>query len=180
MSYIDRFRLVFVDGLDGGRPAFTVYDPGQDMDGTIAFGHRLVGMTMSEGDGSEPMAVMRGGWFRDLATGDITGWEPDANDLLWAGDGGKPTTTRPTTGPQILVGTYLGSGIASVQLTVFPGPSDLSWVDRDALEDLDVLIWDAASGQWQPRQLVHGTDLAGLDADDHPQYVNRRWAWFLR
>jgi len=121
-------------------------------------GWRVLGVAMTNASGNEPVVVMSRGILRGLGINHITGWEPAVGASLWCGTNGKMTTTRPTTGVQVFVGTYLGGGNLEVYIQVLPSLSELSFVTRATPVSDDVLIWSGT--QWV-----------------HVQHNPRRWAW---
>jgi len=181
MATIEKFRVVYAVGLHSSpaRPTFAKYSPSQDTLGILAAAHSIAGVSMTSSAEDESIAVMKGGIVRGVGSSEIVGWEPSAGAALWCGEDGKPTTTRPTKGAQVFVGTYAGSGVVEVEVRVIPGLAELSFVKQETLAEYDVLIWDSAEAAFVPRQLDHGQDLAGTDDDDHPQYAMRRWSWLV-
>lgn len=178
MAAIPKFTVVYTTGATSGRAAVASYSPGNSPP-DVATAHSILGVTMTASDEDEPIAVLRHGYVRGIVAGDITGGLPSAGTLLWCGSQGKPTTTRPTTGVQVLVGTYMGGGVVDVNVTVLPGVGEMSFVKRETPAEYDVLIWSPTDSAFVPRQLDHGQDFAGLGDDDHPQYAMRRWSWLV-
>ena len=173
MADVQKFTVVRVVGQLNQRAHVEPMDPADDAAPALVFAHKTVGVTQTDADSDDPVSILRNGYVRGLTSAHITGWEPSAGALLWCGAGGKPTTTLPTSGPLILVGTYIGNGIADVNVQVFPSIGELSFVKRESPAEYDVLIWSDADGAYVPRQIDHGQDLAGLGDDDHPQYQQR-------
>jgi hypothetical protein len=66
-----------------------------------------------------------------------------------------------------------GGGIfdVAVNITVLPSMYELSNINRETLVDKDVVFWNASSNYGEPRQIDHGSDIAGLLDDDHTQYL---------
>jgi hypothetical protein len=134
---------------------------------------RIVGVTMDEAQLDGQVPVMQVGILRLTGTLGLV-----AGDQLWAQADGSIGTTRLTApAPQVFIGTVIsdtGSNyVLDVNVNVLPEIGELSRVQREAPIDKDVLVYRIDTGVWEPRPLDHGSDLAGLLDDDHPQYKKK-------
>lgn len=166
MADIDKFTVVYVASLASGLAKVEPFDPYAGNPGAVDSGHSLLAVTMTASNEDEGVALLRSGYMRGLVSGDITGWEPDDGALLWATSGGEVTTTRPTTGLQVCVGRYLGSGVADVNVHMVPSIGDLSFVGRGIPGEHYVFVWSATSGAYVPRQLT-SEDIIDFDFSHH-------------
>lgn len=178
MSTIARFTLVQIDGADSGHPAVVPWAPSGYEQPGLSTAHTVLGVTMTDSEYEEPVAVVRRGILRDVAEQNGETWAP--GDVLWSKNNGTITKTRPAAPlPLVLVGTVFAGPdggdlfTVDVDVRVLPSLGELSGVSVETPADKDVFIYKAATNLWEPRQLDHGTDLAGLADDDHPQYQQR-------
>ena len=170
MADIPRFTVVKIVGATNRLASVQAFDPSEDVAPSLAFAHTVLGVTMTASDSPEDVAIIQNGYMRELGSADITGFEPSTGSLLWCGPSGKVTTTRPTTGALVLVGSYMGGGDVDVRVSVLPAITELSFVQRKTPSASEVFVWDAVEELFVIRQLDHGDDLLGLEDDDHPQY----------
>jgi hypothetical protein len=140
-------------------------------------GLRPYGVTATDSEDEQDILAIVGGIVRDCPAQGGETW--GRGDKLWAAPDGSVTNVRPTApDEQVYVGEVqkvsAGLAIVAVEMEHAPAPDDLSTVNREALADKDVLIYDLAATLWRLRQLDHGADLAGLGDDDHPQYLKEK------
>jgi len=174
MSDIEKFSVVRTVAIQGSLSRVQVVDPADEATPALTFAHGTLGVTMTASSDTDLVTVLRDGYMRSVGSGDITGWEPSIGSALWCGTAGKVTTTRPTVGALILIGTYIGAGVVDVHVKVLPAIGELSFVKRDVPALYDVLIWNDTDGLFEPRQLDHNVDLANLtEGDPHTQYSLR-------
>lgn len=179
---LDKFVVVKVASLGSNKSGVVPFEPTDDSAPEVLAAHQVLGVTMSSTSTfGDQVAVMRRGYFRGLVAGDFhASTLPTAGDRLWCEGAGRVTHVRPAgSGAQVFVGTFLGSGIADVNVTVLPSIGELSFVKRETPAEFDVLIWDPGEGAFVPRRLDHSADLDGLDQDDHHEYGPRRWSWMM-
>ncbi len=173
MADTPRFTVVKTVGATDRLASVQAFDPSEDVPPSLAFAHTVLGVTMTASDSPEDVSIIQNGYMRDLGSADITGWEPSTGSLLWCGASGKVTTTRPTTGALVLVGSYMGGGDVDVRVSVLPAITELSFVKPKTPSASEVFVWDVAESMFVLRQLDHGDDLLGLEDNDHPQYALR-------
>jgi hypothetical protein len=154
MADFSKFTVVYTVGSTNGRSKFQKLDPYSGSVASIIRGHSILGVTMTECDEDDPEPIMRSGYMRDLTQHNITGWPPAEGALLWCDADASVTTIRPTTGLQVFVGTYIGSGVADVHVYAIPSIGDLSFVSRVAPAESYVLIWSEMAGAYVPRQIT--------------------------
>jgi hypothetical protein len=179
VATIARFTLVQVEGADSGHPAVVPWAPSGYEQPGLATAHAILGVTMTASEFEEPVAVMRRGILRDVAEQNGETWA--SGDILWAKSDGTITKTRPAAPlPLVVVGTVFAGPdggdlfTVDVDVRVLPSLGELSGVKVETPADKDVFIYASGSNVWEPRQLDHGADIAGLtDNDDHPQYQQR-------
>ena len=174
MATIPRFTLVQIDAAQDGHAAVVPWDPGAYEQPGLSTAHKLLGVTMTDSEFGEPIAVMRRGTLRDVARQNAEVWA--VGEILWAKADGSITNTRPAAPlVLVLVGTVFETvGVLhtiDVDVCVLPSLGELSGVSVEAPADKDVLIYKVATHLWEPRQIDHGADLAGLGDDDHAQYL---------
>lgn len=177
MATLVRFRLVQIAAAADGHPTVTPWSPTAYEQPGLSTAHKLLGVTMTDSEFEEPVAVMRRGIMRDVARQNGETWA--VGDVLWAKSDGTITKTRPSAPlPLVLVGTVFETvGVAhtvDVDVRALPSLGELSGVSVETPADKDVFIYQGAANYWEPRQLDHGADLAGLGDDDHTQYVLER------
>ena len=178
---IDRFILVEILGATDGKPKVVPWTPMTPEAPGLDATHKLLGVSMTSSELDEPLAVMKRGYLREVLEQNSEVWA--IGDVLWAKDGGSITKTRPAAPePFVLVGTVFsgpdGSDefIIDVDVRVLPSIMELSNVKVETPADLDVMIYNLANTYYEPRRLVHGTDISALGSDgdpsndDHPQY----------
>jgi hypothetical protein len=178
---IGRFRLVQIYSNLNDKPSVTTWNPSAPEAPGLNSAHKILGVTMTSSEYEEPVAVMKRGYLRDVLEQNSETWA--VGDVLWAKDGGSITKTRPTApDPFILVGTVFDGPDGSdkfaidVDVRVLPSIMELSNVKVETPVDLDVMIYNASNTYYEPRRLVHGTDISALGSagdpsnDDHPQY----------
>lgn len=173
MADIAKFTLVQVSGLDGAHSSVVPWAPGGHETPGLATAHKIRGVTMTDSNYEEPVQVMKRGYLRGVAAQNGETWA--AGEVLWAKSDGSITKTRPTNCPLVAVGVVIGgtspSLVVDVDVRVIPSLGELSGVSVETPAASDVFVYDTGPGKWVPRQLVHGSDLAGLTTgDDHPQY----------
>jgi hypothetical protein len=173
MATIARFTLVQIVGADDEHASVVPWAPAAYEQPGLATAHKLHGVTMTASEYLEPIAVMRRGTLRDVARQNGETWA--VGDILWAKSDGSITKTRPAAPlPLVVVGTVFETvGVAhtvDVDVRVLPSLGELSGVSVETPADKDVFIYKASTHLWEPRQLDHGGDIAGLLDDDHPQY----------
>ena len=173
MADINKGTVVYTIRGRNGRAAVTPLDPDIGGAGTVTTGHALIGVTQSDSDLDDPVSILRSGYLRGLTSAHVIEWPVTEGASLWCGADGKLTTTRPERGLQVFVGTWIGDGVLDVRIRMQPSIGDLSYVKREEPVLYDVFIYDPSEGCYVPRQIDHGQDLAGLEGDDHPQYVLR-------
>ena len=159
MADITKFTVVYASVGSGGKAKVESLDPWSGSVAAVVAGHAMVGVTQTDANEDEPVIVLRSGYLRGVTTSHLTGWEPSVGAPLWCGASGKPTTTRPETGLQVYVGTYLGSGVVDVHVQMIQSIGELSYVKRTFPSESFVLIWSAIDGAYAPRQMVYA-DLA--------------------
>lgn len=169
---ISKFTLVRYVATGGSAPRVQAWSGSAESPGLT---HTIAGVTLSDSEFDQRVYVMRRGKAENVTQAGGETWI--VGDVLWAKAGGVVTNVRPDAPvPQVLVGFVhraVGGGVfdVAVNVTVFPSLYEISNVRREALADKDVLIWKASTGVAEPRQIDHGSDLAGLADDDHPQYL---------
>jgi hypothetical protein len=172
MSTIARFTLVEIIGAESSHASVQPWDPAAYEQPGLDTAHRILGVTMTASESQEPVAVMRRGVLRDVARQNGETWA--VGDVLWAKSDGSITKTRPAAPlPFVLVGTVFETintlHTVDVDVRVLPSLGELSGVSVETPADLDVLIYKVATHVWEPRRLVHNTDLDGLaTASAHP------------
>ena len=152
MADIPRFRVVTTYGATSGRANVKLYEPGLEGPSGLVAGHSILGLTATASDVDEEVTIVRSAYVRGLGAADITGWEPSVGALLWCGDNGQPTTTKPE-GARVIVGTYMGGGACDVNVEIIPTLGELSFVAADTPEDLDILVWDETESAWKLRSI---------------------------
>ena len=178
---IARFTLVEHFNNLNDKPSVKPWNPSTPEAPGLGTAHKIVGVTMTSSDYEEPLAVMKRGYLRDVAEQNGETWA--VGDVLWATSGGSISKTRPTAPvPFVLVGTVFdgpdGGDLFAidVDVRVLPSIMELSNVSVETPANLDVMIYNLASTYYEPRRLVHGTDISSLGSagdpsnDDHPQY----------
>jgi len=155
---IDKFTLVVINGLDDNKPSVEPWAPGSYEHPENTSAPKSLGVTMTDSAYLEPVAVMRRGYLRDVDD-NAEGWS--TGDLLWAKSDATVTNVRPAAPlPQVFVGTVIDGAasvyVVDVNVQVFPNIGELSGVDRQAPEDLDVLIFKEPTQLWEPRPLDYG------------------------
>jgi hypothetical protein len=180
---IARFTLVQIDSSSAGKPMVIAWNPATYEQPGLSTAHKLLGVTMTEADTTELVAVMKSGYLRAVTEQNSESWA--VGDILWAKNNGSITKTRPAAPlPLVFIGTIFadeGTGgpfTVDVNVHVIPSLGELSGVSVETPADLDVLIYKASTNVWEPRQIDHGTDLAGLADNDHPQY-HPLWSWLM-
>lgn len=171
---IPRFTLVEILAASSGKPTVRKWNPGASEAPALLTSPKTLGVTMTDSDFAEPLAVMRRGYLRDVAEQNAEVWA--VGDLLWAKSDGSITKTRPTAPlPLVRIGTVFSGPdggdlfVIDVNVEALPAITELSGVLVDAPADKDVLIYVAASSRYETRQIVHNTDLSGLStAGAHP------------
>lgn len=175
---IARFTLVELKfSALNDKPEIHSWSPGAYEEPALTSGHVVLGVTMTEADTGEPVAVMKRGYLRDVARQNGETWA--SGDILYATANGSISNVRPDGPmPQVLVGTVFDtSGVlhtVDVDVRVLPSIAELSGVTRETLVNLDVLIYNGTTHAWVPRQIDHGGDIAGLLDDDHTQYLKEK------
>jgi len=181
MADLAKFTLVELVSVDADKPTVQAWSPSAYEEPALVKGHVVLGVTMSDSNYEEPVAVMKRGYLRDVAEQNSETWA--IGEILYAKSDGSISNTRQAGPlPQALVGTVFdgpdGGDLFAIDVDVriLPAIGELSGVKRETPVALDVLIYEGTSHYWEPRQLVHGTDISGLGAagdpsnDDHPQY----------
>ena len=169
---IARFTLVQISGVDSGHAAVIPWGPAAYEQPGLSTAHKLLGVTMTASEYEEPLAVMRRGVLRDVARQNAETWA--VGDVLWAKNDGSITKTRPAAPlPLVVVGTVFETvdvlHTVDVDVRVLPSLGELSGVSVETPANLDVFIYKASTHVWEPRQLVHNTDISGLTTTDaHP------------
>lgn len=166
MADIDKFTVVYAASLSGNKAKVEPFDPYAGNPGAVETGHSLLAVTMTDSDEDEELTLLRSGYMRGLGASHITGWEPADGTLLWATSNGEVTATRPTTGLQVCVGRYLGSGVVDVFVHLVPSIGDLSFVGRAIPGEHYVFVWSATDGAYVPRQLT-SEDIIDFDFSHH-------------
>jgi hypothetical protein len=170
---IARFTLVQIEGADSDHPGVVPWSPGAYEQPGLDTAHQLLGVTVTDSEYQEPIAVMRRGVLRDVARQNGETWA--VGDVLWAMNDGSITKTRPAAPlPLVVIGAVFETvGVVhtvDVDVRVLPSLGELSGVSVETPADKDVFIFKSATNVWEPRQIDHGADLAGLADDDHTQY----------
>lgn len=131
---------------DSGHPVVDLYDTQSEIP-ALTNKSCLVGVAMSDAEPGEPLQVMRRGMLRDVT---FTGDGP----ILWAGDDGEVTGTRPTAPSTLIrIGTPTdGASSIAVDVQVIPPISELSGVLVEAPQERDQFIFDAPNGRWEGRR----------------------------
>jgi predicted RecA/RadA family phage recombinase len=173
---IPKLTLVRVDGASAGHPRVLPWDsPAWELPG-LARGHQLLGVSMTDSETAEAVEVLRFGILRDCPQQNSETWA--AGDVLWAKADGSATNVRPAAPlPRVVLGMVYEAGATFsvlVDVRVLPSLGELSGVAVETPADKDVFVYESASTLWRPRQLDHGSDLAGLDHDDHGQYLKEK------
>lgn len=174
---IARFTLVRVSGSSAGLPTVVRWSSASYEEPALSIAHKIAGVTMTSSVSAEPLTVMQRGYLRDVARQNGETWA--VGDILYAKSGGSITKTRPDGPlPQVIVGTvYETIGVlhtVAVDVRVLPSIMELSGVTRETPVNLDVLIYNGTTHAYVPRQIDHGSDLAGLGDDDHAQYLKEK------
>lgn len=173
MSTIARFTLVQIDGVEASHAAVIPWTPSAYEQPGLLTGHKIHGVTMTASEYQEQVAVMRRGVMRDVTAQNGETWA--AGDILWGKSDGTITKSRPAAPlPQVLIGTVFevvdAACAVDIDVRVLPSLGELSGVSVETPADKDVFIFKEDTHVWEPRQIDHGADLAGLGDDDHPQY----------
>lgn len=169
---IDRFTLVKLTASISGRPSVRTWVPSAYEEPALTTGHLVLGVAMTDALTLEEVAVMKCGTLRDVARQNGETWA--VGDILYGKADGSITNVRPDGPlPQVLVGTVFETiGVlhtVDVDVRVLPSLAELSGVQREVLANLDVLVYNGTTHAWVPRQIDHGSDLAGLTtAGAHP------------
>ena len=153
MADFPKFTVVYSVGASSGLGQVAKFNPYAGSAGSVVAAHSILGVSMTDAESAENLTVLRAGYMRGLGADDITGWEPSDGALLWCDTNGTVTATRPTTGLQVCIGTYLGGGV-DVNVHVLPSIGDLSYVSRVSPAQSYVFVWDELEGAYVPRQLT--------------------------
>lgn len=180
MSTIGRFSVVKIAGAESSHPKVELWTASSEVPG-LTTTHAILGVTTAESVSGDPVAVMKRGFMRDVARQNGETWA--TGDLLWAKGDGSVTKVRPDAPvPLVVVGSIFDTVSTThsvvVDVRILPSLGELSGVSVETPADKDVFIFNNGSGVWEPRQLDHGTDLAGVSDDDHPQY-HPLWSWLM-
>jgi hypothetical protein len=180
VSTIARFTLVQInDVASDGHAVVIPWTPTAYEQPGLATAHKILGVTMTTSEFTEPISVMRRGTMRGVTAQNSETWA--AGDLLWARDDGSITKTRPAAPlPLILVGTVFevieAACTVDVDVRVLPSIGELSGVSVESPSDLDVLIYKASTHLWEPRRLAGGdvsnTAAGNLVATDMQAAIN--------
>jgi hypothetical protein len=155
-----------------GLPDVFGWSPAASEQPALLTAHKVLGVAMTKATTGQQLAVMRRGLLRGITEQNGETWA--VGDLLWAKAGGSITNSRPAAPlPSVLVGViYADEGTGgpftvAVDVRVLPSLGELSGVKVETPAAKDVFIHDGTS--WEPRQLVHNSDLSGLTtAGAHP------------
>lgn len=175
---MNRFTLVQIVAAQDGLATVKAWSPAAYEEPTLTTGPLVAGVAMTDSVTGDPLEVMKTGYLRDVARQNGETWA--VGDILYAKSNGSITATRPDGPlPQVIVGTvYETIGVLhtiAVDVRVVPSIMELSGVTRETPVNLDVLIYNGTTHAYVPRQIDHGSDLAGLgDDDDHPQYLKEK------
>lgn len=175
---INKFTLVVVSASASGHPTVTKWSPAAYEQPTLSSANKIMGVTMTDSTTSDQIAVMKRGILRDCSMQNAETWA--VGDTLFAKSNGSISKTRQAGPlPQVIVGTVFDVTASlcaiDVDVRIIPSLGELSGVSQEAPVDKDVFIYNSTSHFWEPRMLVHTTDLtpASLLTDDHPQYQQR-------
>ena len=178
MATINKFTLVQVIASSGGLATVQAWVPSAFENPTLSSPPKILGVTMTDSNVDQQVAVMKHGYLRDVSMQNSETWA--VGDALWGKSDGSITKTRPVAPlPGVFVGIVFDVTaslcIIDVEVRIIPAVTELSGVLIDATADKDVLIYNATNHYYETRQLVHTTDLtaASLLTDDHPQYQQR-------
>lgn len=157
MASINRFTLVQIYGSLNDKPSVLGWAPAGYEEPALVSGHIILGVTVTESDYEQPIAVMKRGYLRGVDEG-AESWA--VGDILYGKNDGTVTKVRPDAPlPQVLVGTVFadeGAGLftVDVDVRVLPNIGELTGVKRETPADLDVLIFDGAAHYYEPRRLT--------------------------
>jgi hypothetical protein len=176
---INKFTVVATTALDDNKASVEEWAPSAYEHPTNATSPKILGVTMTDSEYQEPVAVMRRGYMRAVEEAGGESWS--VGDLLWAKSDATVTNVRPDGPlPQVFIGTIIGDDdggppfVVDVNVTVLPNIGELSGVKRETPVDLDVFIYNEAGDYWEPRRLIHGTDISELEEPlDHPMYQRK-------
>lgn len=173
---IPKFTVVTVSGVDSDKPTVVRWAPAASEHPENLTAPKILGVTMTDSEYLEPVAVMRRGYLRDVAETSGETWV--TGDLLWAASDGSVTNVRPAAPlPQVFVGTVFdGSGATftvDVNVTALPNIGELSGVDRQTPVDRDILVYRADTSLWEPRQLWKSRDVSANATVDQHDYLVR-------
>lgn len=174
---IAKFTLVQIFSTQAGLVGVRPWTPSAYEEPTLTTGPLVFGVTMTSSVSGDPLEVMKTGYMRDVARQNGETWA--VGDILYAKANGSITKTRPAGPlPQVIVGTVfetIGSlHTVAVDVRVLPSIMEMSGVTREAPVNLDVLIYNGTTHAYVPRQIDHGSDLAGIADDDHAQYLKEK------
>ena len=91
MADINKFTVVYVDGADSSLAQVKKWDGGSAAP-TLDKSRRILGVTLTDSNAAEKVAVMKRGYIRSVTPGG----SPSAGDLLWAQADGSVSKTKPT------------------------------------------------------------------------------------
>ncbi len=173
MATINKGTLVVVYAGASGKPTVRAWSPSAYEQPSLVSALKILGVAMTDSEYEEPLAVMKRGYLRDMSDGAET-WA--VGDVLYASSTGTLTKTRPAGPlPQVIVGTVFAANASNwdidIDVRVIPSLGELSGVSRETPADKDVFIYKSSTNVWEPRQIDHGADIAGLGDDDHTQYL---------
>lgn len=155
MADIARFTLVQIATSSSGKPTVVAWSPGASEQPALSTSNKLLGVTMTASNDTEPVAVMKHGYMRG-----VPGSSWSVGDSLWGTSGGTVSKTRPAAPlTQVFVGTVYeseGGGLYSVNVDVriLPSIGELSGVAIETPADKDVFIYESGSTLWRPRRLA--------------------------
>lgn len=157
---IPKLTLVQLVAASGGRPTITPWAPAAYEQPGLSTAHKILGVTMTDSEYTEPVACMKRGYLRTCPQQNSETWA--VGDILWAKTDGSITKTRPAApAPFIVVGTVFvseGSGnfTVDVDVRVLPSLGELSGVSVETPVDLDLFFYKASTHVWEPRPLDYG------------------------
>ena len=104
MAAINKFTLVQIIGNASGKPTVQAWSPSAYEQPGLSSAHKVLGVTMTDSEYEQPIAVMKRGYLRDVNEQNGETWA--VGDILWAKSDGSITNVRPTAPlPLVVVGT---------------------------------------------------------------------------
>lgn len=157
---IPKFTLVEIVSGYGGKPTIQAWAPADWEQPGLASAHRIQGVTMTDSEYNEPVAVMREGYIRSCSAQNSETWA--VGEILWGRSDGSISHTQPgAPTPLVVVGVVFadeGGGLFTidVDVRVLPSFGELSGLSVETPEDLDLVFYNATTHVWEPRPLDYG------------------------